>query len=392
MRCVVLACFFAAALLPAFAQVEVLYVIARQPEGSQPYSLTTYNVDPVTAVAVEVGSPIAIPSNNVDPLTVGNLHVLYVWNGKKVWLYPTDSRGLPASSPAQFLAFQFHGFDAAGFVADPKGKFAYAPVSWTDDEMNFHTVFSLFTIDPSTGKLTNTNTIAGRYGPDEWVIWLGGFTFGATGEKLYMEEDSNPPFSASIAEDYYHVNPQTGDLGKMNELVRIPGNYYVSSAFAFTDLLTGIADNCCGPGFGTVTVATNVPQQTIVCGQSILDVCEDEVGGMNLDPTSQNVFLWDDNRKQIFVGHIDLQTSEIVGTSSSIPFCPPFASGPPGNCAYGALSFSPDSRLIYSFGWPYDAINIYAFRPSTGDLTTYTSLHVSGISTIAVTKLHNAPN
>src|SRR5580698_4686455 len=98
MRCLVLACFFAAALLPAFAQAEVLYVIARQPEGSQPYSLTTYNVDPVTAVAVEVGSPIAIPSNNVDPLTVGNLHVLYVWNGKKVWLYPTDSRGQPASS------------------------------------------------------------------------------------------------------------------------------------------------------------------------------------------------------------------------------------------------------------------------------------------------------
>jgi hypothetical protein len=381
--------FFLTAVCFATAQVEVLYVIGPQPEGNQLYSLTTYDVDPHTALPVKVGWPMVIPSNNVDPLTIGNLHVLYVWNYSGVWLYPTNSQGVPVAVAAQHLTFDFEGFGASAFVADSHGQFAYALTAWTDDDGNTHWLFMLFTIDPSTGNLTNTNTSAGRYGPSQWVTWLGGLTSGGTGSKLYMEVISNPPFSPSVAEDYYRVNSQTGQLSKANVLVEIPGNYYDFSAFAFTDVLTGFAENCCGPGFGTLTVTTSAGQN-IVCGQSIQEICQADVDGMSFDPTSHNVFLNDYDRNQIFIGHIDFETSQIVATSSWIPACPDNSSSTSLDCSNGDLTFSPDGRLIYSHNtvpWQSGFISIYAFGPSIGDLTAHTSLPVPATTYIATTTL-----
>ena len=58
--------------------VEVLYVAG--PQGTSSVSLHTYNVNPQTAAATEVGSAIPVHRGSIDPLTIGTSHYIYLWN------------------------------------------------------------------------------------------------------------------------------------------------------------------------------------------------------------------------------------------------------------------------------------------------------------------------
>src|SRR5580658_10028146 len=75
----------------ASSSTEVLYVAERV---SGTISLLTYNVNPETAVAQQVGN-IFVGANNIDPLSVGAEHFVYVWNTTDVWLYHTNAKGAP---------------------------------------------------------------------------------------------------------------------------------------------------------------------------------------------------------------------------------------------------------------------------------------------------------
>jgi hypothetical protein len=70
----------AATALAATSSIEVLYVAER---GSGTISLLTYDVNPETAVAQQVGN-IFVGANNIDPLSVGPEHFIYVWDGTDV--------------------------------------------------------------------------------------------------------------------------------------------------------------------------------------------------------------------------------------------------------------------------------------------------------------------
>src|ERR1700731_4427515 len=85
--------------------VEVLYVAG--PQGTSSVSLHTYNVNPQTAAATEVGSAILVHSGSIDPLTIGASHYIYLWNSNGVWLYPTTANGVPTATPSQHLTFSF---------------------------------------------------------------------------------------------------------------------------------------------------------------------------------------------------------------------------------------------------------------------------------------------
>jgi hypothetical protein len=63
--------------------VEVLYVAQLQASKA---SLATYNVNPVTAVAVQVEPTITVEGSSVSPLSIGTKHVIYVWNATDVWV------------------------------------------------------------------------------------------------------------------------------------------------------------------------------------------------------------------------------------------------------------------------------------------------------------------
>ena len=163
---------------PASSVVEVLYVA--EPQGSQ-YSLLTYNVNPKSAVATQVGRPAIINANSMDPLTANGRHLLYVWNATDVWVYPTNDKGVPSSRPSQHLIFAFP-YPVYSFVVDPDGKFAYSAYNWTDNQNNVYTDIVLLMIDQSTGKLTNTRKIVGTYGPNPYIV-MDNFLFGTYGRK-----------------------------------------------------------------------------------------------------------------------------------------------------------------------------------------------------------------
>jgi hypothetical protein len=150
--------------LAASAQVEVLYVTGPQ---ASTVPLDTYNVNSETAVATQVGS-MNVGGSSVTPVTVGAQHRIYVSNSTDVWLYVTDPQGVPASSPSQHLTFNFP-HPVTSFVVDPKGNFAYAASIWFDKQYNNYAAVVQFTINQSTGKLTNTRKDVATYGPDPYT-------------------------------------------------------------------------------------------------------------------------------------------------------------------------------------------------------------------------------
>ena len=172
---------FSTICLASSSVVEVLYIAG--PQGSQPVSLLTYNVNPKTAVAEEVGQSVEIGASSIDPLTVGSMHLMYVFNATDVWVYVTNANGVPESKPSQHLKFTFQ-HRVTSFLADPNGKFAYAALTWIDVNLNNHAVVVLFTIDQRTGKLVNTGQVVARYQPNPYVA-LTGF-FSGLREEIYM--------------------------------------------------------------------------------------------------------------------------------------------------------------------------------------------------------------
>jgi hypothetical protein len=137
---------------------ELLYVSG--PQGSSNVMLYTYSVDPTTAAATQVGNAVNVASGSIVPLSIGTSHYLYLWNTTGVWLYRARADGAPGT-PSQHVTFSF-AHPVNTFLIDPNGKFAYAALGWTDSQGDENSIF-LFTINQSTGKLTNTNQVVASY-------------------------------------------------------------------------------------------------------------------------------------------------------------------------------------------------------------------------------------
>jgi hypothetical protein len=361
---------FALARNTAFSEVEVLYVAQTE---AQVVKLTTYNVDPGTAVAKRVGEPITIGSQFVDPLTVGKKHVIYVWNGTHVWMYHTDLQGVPERRPSQHLRFKFP-VTVNTFLADPDGRFAYAAAVWKDSNGNNFAAIFLFTID-STGMLTDTHKLAGTWGPSQYDP-LTGFYFGASGKQLYADEYYYAPPSCSPGVLAYPVHPKTGILAPARTWFSLGAGCSATWAIAADDLLGGYAFNWGGPGTGTVGLFST--SGSVYCESTMLEFCGDSPTKISFDPADQNLFYGDADTNETYVGHIywppvgSRPQGKLLGTPTSIPGTPP-------------IFFNPDSTLVYAVN-PFD-IGIYAFQPITGDLGSTTSIADSGNVTIATTTL-----
>jgi len=339
------------------------------PQGSQPASLLTYNVNPKTAVAQEVGQPVKIGASSIDPLTVGSMHLIYVWNATDVWMYSTNANGVPESKPSQHLKFTFR-HRVTTFLADPNGKFAYAALTWTDVNSYNHAVIVLFTIDQRSGKLINTGRVVAKYEPNEYIA-LTGFFFGASGGNLYASYYDNGPHTCGFGYDYYVVNQTTGRLGSLIPLTGVDC-LDAGGAVATTDLVTATDTNCCGRGSGWLEVTRRSTGRTIQCSSEMLAFCGDDVSALSIDPASRKIFFADFDVKQVLIGHIDFNTLQLVATSSSIPGLP-------------SVYFNPDSKVVYAVNSNY--IGIYAFDSASGNFTASTSLPDSGNVIIATATL-----
>ncbi len=331
--------------LAASAQVEVLYVTGPQ---ASTVPLDTYNVDPETAVATKVGS-LKVGGSSVDPVTIGSQPLIYVWNSTDVWMYKTNSQGVPESSASQHLQFNF-AHPVTSFAVDPKGNFAYAGLTWYDAQYNNYAAVMRFTIDQSTGKLINSGKQVASYGPDQYVS-LNFFVFGASGGRLYAYFFNGGPYTCIQGYDYYNVNQKTGSLSSLKTLTFGSADCNIDGAIAITDKVTAADSSCCGTGFGVIDVHQTTTGANIECKTANLIVCGDNVWKMYIDPSSQNLFFGDADTQLTDVLHFDFTNRKLIDTGSSIP-------GNPN------IFFSPDSLLVYAVN--STDIGIYAFQSNSG--------------------------
>jgi hypothetical protein len=321
-----------------------------------------------------------VGGNNVIPVTIDSKNYIYVWEGTDVWVYPTNAQGAPASTYSQHLAFNF-AYPVSTFLVDPDHKFAYAAVTWLDQEDNSDAAIGLFTIDQSNGTLTVTQKVAASY--SSYYYPLTSFSFGQEGNRMLVGILDDGPFTCNPGFDYYNVNQTTGALGKVTPLIEVNTDCGGTSSVAVTDRLIGIENACCGAGSGTLQIfkESNPNEPVITCQSSNIPFCGDDAFGLSFDPLSDNIIFPDEDANQIDVGHVDLGTSEIVASSSTLQGMP-------------SVYFSPDDKLLYAL-FPSTRtvtqtnILINSFHVSTGKITDNTSVPVQGTVTVAATTLKN---
>jgi len=348
--------------IPAEASTkEVLYVAG--PQASSTVMLYTYSVDPTTAAATQVGSAINVASGSLVPLSIGTSHYLYLWSKIWVWLYQMDADGAPLGL-SQFVAFSF-SHPVNTFLIDPNGKFAYAALGWPDYEGSANSII-LFTIDQSTGKLTNTNEVVASYSNE--YTGFRNFSFAQQGGKLFGEYDDAGPYTDIIGYDYYSVDQTTGRLGALqNMFYAQTGECQTGCVVAVTDLLSAVDGVCCGPPSGNVVVTLSSTGQQILCPPNDT-FCTDDVANLAIDPANANVFFGDSTASETYILNVDFSAGQLTPSSSTIPGTPP-------------TYFSPDSQLVYAVN--QNDIGIYTLQTATGTLTANTTLPDSGQVSIA---------
>ena len=361
--CTVTLLFVSVALLAAscFAAspLEVLYVAERQ---SETVTLLTYNVNPQTAVATQVGS-MAVPSSSINPLTVGGKHFLYVWNGSSVWVYPTGFDGAPQAQPTQQLNFNF-AHPVYSFLVDPDGKFAYAAVLWRDSHGYSDAAITLFTIDATSGKLTRAHRVVATY--SDYYTYLIGFNFGVSGHRLFAKSFDDGPYTCMPGYDFYSVNQTTGTLGPLTTLIQEGADCGGTATVAVSDTLTAGQSTCCSAGSGYLTITNVFTNRQISCQAPTF--CGDDAGMLVFDPASKNIVYPDFDVNKTFIGHLDFENLQLIQGPSTIPGTP-------------HVYFSPDSLMLYAQtpSW----IAAYAFDSSTGNLLVHKGFAVKGKVTIA---------
>jgi hypothetical protein len=248
------------------------------------------------------------------------------------------------------------------FVVDPNGKFAYAAVLWTDSQGNSDAAITLFTIDPSTGKLTDTGKVVATY--SNYYTYLQSFSFGINGSPLFARYFDNGPYTCNPGYDYYHVNQSTGGLGTLTNLTEVAADCGGTAEVTVNDQLTGAVSTCCSTGSGYASITKISTGQQIFCQASNLTFCGDDAGDIAFDPASENIVFPDIEAKKTYIGHIDFAGSQLIQSPSTL-------SGTP------YIHFSPDSRVLFAlYG---RRIQINAFQSSTGLILASTSLAVTGV-------------
>jgi hypothetical protein len=352
----------------ATSPVEVLYVA--EPQATN-VLLTTYNVNPDTAAAEQVGSPITVSAANVDPLTVNGQNFIYVWDNTDVWMYTTNAQGVPESETSQHLTFNFtHAVNS--FLIDPEGKFAYAGMVWLGPGENNEAAVVLFTIDPATGELTNTNQIVAKY--SNQYTGITGFMLGSSGKRLYASYFDNGPYTCFPGYYAYNVNGSTGQLGPEENLVEVNADCGGSAAVTVSDQATAAENTCCGAGSGGLSITQTATNRQIYCQGLQIPFCGDNAAFLKFDPSGQNLFFADSNDQIIDIAHLDFSNSQLEESGTGILGTP-------------SIDFSPDSRLVYIVYPNQKNVAIETFNAATGVLTGYNTISDSGNVSIATATL-----
>jgi hypothetical protein len=343
------------------APVEVAYFII----GS---TIQTYDVAASTGLPTQEGQPLTLPTNAPYVTPSKNDHFLYVqgnYNAFHIWVYATNSTGVPEFPPVQSMALP-KTFGPLQFA--PNGRFAYAVKSAVDAKGNTLASMRLFNVDQASGTLSlDPNAVATYpangpclYGYPGSLQVLG---FNRSGSRLH--EDwicSFPGNTGEIISYTRQVDPQTGGLGPA---VLNLTTYQSDSSDAIVYTPKSILDfsiNYGGPpGSNLLSVypLSGGATPLFACNASMLEACGFALRAIP-DLSGNFVFLnLSDSDTQI--AQVNLSTKTITDTGYSVL----------GSRQY----FSPDDLLVYSEVSDACTTNcpiyIYTFDNSSGAVITH---------------------
>jgi hypothetical protein len=336
--------------------VEVLYI-------QQNTNILTYNVDPETLQATQVGQQLALTGSAavVRLIPSPNGHFVYVLTGTdytqtSVSVYATDSSGVP-----QAPALQSVGPAAVSqFSVDPNGRFAYMVEYTNASDGAFVYRVRLFTINGSTGKLSESPQAQLKYGPSSYCApSLDSYP---NGGEIEYSIFCTP--RGGLSATYYKrsINSKTGEWGPPSEFYSFDDNddginsdEVRLSARSINDLNvlnTQTSLRIYPPSGG------NTP--LIDCTSTMLTACS-EASQFWQDNSGQYLLLSLNGNLEIV--KIDLNSKQILDTGNSITQDP---------------YFSPDDSILYGADYSSaSSVQIYGFNESTGGLRTGNQITVA---------------
>lgn len=355
--------------LPIFAQspsnigntspsLQIVYVI----DGS---TLTTYNVDPQTLQPTPVGMTTLQESVYPGLTTSPNGRILYYTayqnfnqQGEKLYVYNTNSLGVPNTQPIQTLIAK----GDFSFQVDPTGEFLFLAHQGPVGSQYTSYFIVRFVIDQSTGKISQPVTEA-RYKLDSNALYcsLGISGMNAAGTKLYDTISCGYPHGGARATYYERtVDPLTGALGPDQEVLAWDnGTGFDQSVQFVKGLVFDLVINNYQQGANQLNVYHLKPSLStplIQCTASMLADCGNDFFG-RAHPSAQYVFMVNPQTSMTNIDKVELNSKQIVATSSTIP--------------YEVQQFSPDGKIAYAANDINTALNIqiYGFNVSTAQVT-----------------------
>jgi hypothetical protein len=363
----------------AWSAVQVVYVV----EGN---TIVTYNVDPQTLNATQVGSlNINGSAEYYGLFPSADDHFLYLvaFNSnstKTLSVYATDASGAPqAPATQQFNANYFYGIQF-----DPRANFAYAVYGLPYDAYNTAYHIFRYVVDPKTGKLSNRVSEAtyilsnGAEGSTYCEVGLYGFNPAATtlydvvscsghdgGDYTYYERTLNTKTGA-LGPDVQIYSWSYGTEGR-NELIQFVGSHM----FDF------VTPNNYQTGANSLDIYPLVPNTSkpqIHCTSTMLAACGAGPGVAH--PSGQYLLMWT-SQTTTEVDKVEFSQRKIADTGNYIP--------------YANATFGPGGTLIYAANYAGSgySIEIYGFNATTGAVTPGGSISVpSGLDSYYAVKRH----
>jgi len=337
---------------PALA-ADVLYAV-------QNSNVLTYDVDPTTLQATLVGSPLVIAGSPVYVQIVPGVagHFLYVLTGTNytqmsISVYATDANGVPQAPAVQ--SFNTNNFEQ--FIIDPNGKFAYATQSRTDGFQGTGFRLRLFTIDATTGMLTESSQVQGTYGPSLYCS-PGFVKFVSNGSALLDEYVCSYPGNTFGITYHSRTVSEAGQLGPDVAFFGFESSGLTSNIVRFgAGTINDLHVSSSNETSVRVFPLTVFPKQPLIdCDAAMLSACAD-AGSFWQDTTGE--YLWLQLSDRFEVVKVDLASKQIVDTGNS------FAN-------VGTPYFSPDDKILYMVLYDINGlstIKIYGFDFATGGIT-----------------------
>jgi hypothetical protein len=336
--------------------VQVVYVV----NGS---TLTTYNINPHTLQATQVGT-LTVPQSPFACIIASSPddRFLYYSGGQgTIYVYATNELGVPQSPPVRQLSANSL---ASGPVFDPSAPFAYDVIESTQDSDETTYFLERLSFDAATGTLSHPE-IEGKYelptaGQLGQTCWPGIMGFNPGSSELYDEIDCSSQVGPFAKYNQRTVNTQTGALGPDVYIAGwYTGHFYVENLQFVNNLMFAFEEEYQAPpsqNFVDIYPAQpDVKTPVAQCTGAQMQACADFSVGV-AHPSGQYVFLLDSNNVTE-VGEVDLSAQDIYGPVSSIP--------------YQVQQFSPDGSIAYGINEVGNVLEleIYGFSVSTGAVT-----------------------